>query len=83
MSGHSDDDRADLIASAAVVAVYFAFMLMIAFLPAVLSRRIVAWSPMSLGLVCGIAVTSILVAAAIIYTWRRNRNPESHVSTAQ
>jgi uncharacterized membrane protein (DUF485 family) len=65
--------RADVTATAAVVSVYFTFMLLVAFAPAFLAKPIFSGHSISLGLGFGIFVILFLVVAAALYTRQRNR----------
>ncbi len=66
-------DAGDWLATAVVVLAYFAYMLLVAFAPAVLRSPVVAGSGISVGLVSGAAIAAFTIALACIYTHRRNK----------
>ena len=65
--------REDMLATAAVVAVYFAFMLLVGFAPDYLKRPLVSGGTISIGLALGIFATVFIVGVAKVYTVRRNK----------
>ena len=68
-----ESPRDDAVASAAVVIVYFAFMMLVGFNPELLGRPLLRGGHLSIGLAIGVCVTLFLVVAAKVYTARRNR----------
>ena len=72
-SSQRESPRDDIVATAVVVIVYFAFMLLVGFTPAFLGKPLVHGGQLSIGLAFGVFVTIFLVVAAKVYTARRNR----------
>jgi uncharacterized membrane protein (DUF485 family) len=78
-----DNPREDFIATAAVVAAYFLFMLLVGFAPALLTRPVTHGGSVSIGLLLGVLVTVFLVLAARTYTRRRNRAVDAAAATIE
>jgi len=62
----------DLMASAWVTVLFFAYMLTIAFAPELFRAPVAAGSNLSMGLALGVALAIFLVAMCAWYTHRRN-----------
>jgi uncharacterized membrane protein (DUF485 family) len=69
--------RVDVIATAVVVTVYMAFMLAVGLAPGYMNRPVTSGGALSIGMLCGIGITVFIVAAAKIYTARRNKQERS------
>jgi len=61
-------------ATVAVFAVYFSYILAIAFSPAALGQRVAADMPLTWGMLAGVGVIAFSIAIAGWYTARANRN---------
>jgi uncharacterized membrane protein (DUF485 family) len=66
-------EAGDWLATAVVVLAYFAYMLVVAFAPAVLRSPVTPGSALSVGLVSGAGIALFTIALAGVYTHRRNR----------
>ena len=59
--------------SAGVLGAYYAFILLIAFGPALLARPLHEATVITVGMVAGIAVMLLCIALTAVYVWRANR----------
>jgi|GEM_PF-5169576 uncharacterized membrane protein (DUF485 family) len=65
--------KVDLLLALVVMAIYFVYMLTIAFAPELFAKPLGEGSPLSIGLASGAAMAVFMIAFSAWYTQRRNR----------